>query len=48
MRKIKLTKVEEALIYLASMCESPNHDQYKLRAHILDILGYEELKDKKV
>lgn len=40
MKKAKLTKVEEAIIYLAEMLENPLHNEYKVKRAVLDILGY--------
>lgn len=42
---VKLTKEQEAIIYLATMMENPMHHDYKLRMHILDILGLEYVKN---
>lgn len=38
----KLSKVERAIILLADYMEHPNHDQYHIQKHVLDILGYEK------
>ncbi len=42
----KLTKVEQALVYIADMIEDPNHDQYKIKQVVLDLLGLELIEDK--
>ncbi len=43
----KINKVEKAIIYLAWMLEDPLHDQYRLRDHVLDILGLQDVPKKK-
>ncbi|MES2060234.1 MAG: hypothetical protein V4438_04355 [Patescibacteria group bacterium] len=40
-RIAKLSKVEKAIVYLAEMMQDPMHDQYRIRAQVIDILGYE-------
>lgn len=38
---IKLNRIEKAILFLAEYMEDPMHDQYKIRAMTLDILGLE-------
>jgi len=38
-RPYKPTRQEEAILELADYLENPNHDQYKIKKHIADILG---------
>ena len=46
-RKVaKLNRIEKAFLYIAGMMEDPVHDQYMIKAHILDILGLEEVKGR--
>ncbi|MFP5263726.1 MAG: hypothetical protein ACLGJB_17740 [Blastocatellia bacterium] len=43
---IKLSRIEQAIVVLAEEIESCPLYEYKLRQRILDILGYEEIKEK--
>lgn len=44
-----LNKYEKALILLAEYMEDPMHDQYRIKAQVLDMLGLEFVpKPKKV
>lgn len=38
----KITPIEEAILCLADYLENPNHDEYKVREHIMWILGIEK------
>lgn len=44
----KLSKVEKALIYLASMLEDVNHDQYNIRREVEKILEIESVPNPKL
>ncbi len=35
-----------AILELADYLEKPNHDQYKVKQHIMEILGIEFIKDE--
>ena len=43
-KQIKLNKIERAILLLAEYLENPQHDQFKVRQHILEMLGLEEVK----
>lgn len=43
---VKLNKIEKAILFLAEYMEDPNHDQYRIKTMVLDILGLEEIKQK--
>ena len=45
MRAVKLTKVERAIIALAEHLEANPWNQYKIKQEILDILGYEFVRE---
>lgn len=40
---LKPSREEEAIMALADYLEDPMHDQYKVKEHIMDILGLEML-----
>lgn len=39
----KLSRIEQALILLAEYMQDPVHDQYMVKAQVLDILGLQEV-----
>lgn len=39
----RLTQVERAIILLAGYLEDPNHSDYRVRDHVIEVLGYEPL-----
>ena len=44
---IKLSRIENAILYLARLMEDPMHDQYKVTTGVLELLGYEPLIPKR-
>lgn len=41
--KREITPIEMAIITLATYLEDPSHDDYKVKEHILEILGLEDV-----
>lgn len=43
-KKTRLDQMEEAIIMLADYAEDVSHADYKVKKHILEILGLEEVE----
>lgn len=46
MKKIKLTKIEKAIIILSEHVERCPYNDYKIVEQIIDVLGYKKIKNK--
>lgn len=42
-KEVKLTNIERAVILLAGYMEDPMHSDYRVRDHIIEVLGFEPL-----
>lgn len=45
MKEVKLNKIEKAIIALAEHIDMQPFNNYKVKQEVLDILGYEFVKD---